>query len=141
MSIIHTYSITLDGMHEIAHAILQHHPHIITLSGELGAGKTTLTQHILSQLGIQEPVASPTYAYVTSYITPSGLFIYHFDLYRLTSLQDFRQAGFEEYLYQPNTLCIIEWPTHVMPLLTQTACHTTLTYDGTTSRRITVQYV
>ncbi len=128
--------VSKNEMDNIAQIIIKKNPHIITLSGPLGAGKTTLVQSILKSLGIIESVQSPTYAYVTTYTTPHGLKIFHFDLYRLRNLQDFIDAGFEEYLYQANSLCLIEWPDIIQNLITENACHVVLEYDGTEQRKI-----
>ena len=89
---------------------LMHNLRIFTLTGNLGAGKTTLIKEIFRQLGVTEHVTSPTFAYVNTYITPAGTTIHHFDLYRLASIQDFFAAGFDEYLQQQDALCFIEWP-------------------------------
>ena len=133
--------VTQDQMDTVAQAIIAHKPQTITLSGPLGAGKTTLVQHILTRLGVAEPIQSPTYAYVTTYITPQGLKIFHFDLYRLRNMQDFIDAGFEEYLYQPNALCLIEWPEIVYPLLRHNVCNLILEYDGTEQRKIETTFL
>src|SRR5579872_2214728 len=71
---------------------------VMTFTGSLGAGKTTLVQELLRYEGVQDVIQSPTFTYVTAYANPSGLKFYHFDLYRLTSMQDFVEAGFHEYL-------------------------------------------
>lgn len=87
---------------------------VFTFIGTLGAGKTTLIQGLCKALKVTEPISSPTYTYMNVYRT-YNLTIYHFDLYRLTSYHDFVEAGFEEYLLQPNSLCLIEWPEIVIP--------------------------
>ncbi len=133
--------VTQENMHMIAQEIVDQLPKIITLSGPLGAGKTTLVQNILTILGVTEPVQSPTYAYVTTYITAMGLKIFHFDLYRLRNVQDFMDAGFEEYLYQANSLCLIEWPDSIESLLTHDVCKITLQYEGTEKRHIEVTFI
>ncbi len=92
---------------------------VITLEGSLGAGKTTLTSVILRELGVTEPVISPTFTYVNTYKTADGRTVYHFDLYRLKNAQEFEQAGFFEYLDQANSLVFIEWPEIVLPMLKQ----------------------
>ena len=130
--------IVKDQMHEVAQESVSKNPKVITLSGPLGAGKTTLVQHILSSLGVTEPVQSPTYAYVTTYVTLTGRKIFHFDLYRLRNLQDFIDAGFEEYLYQANSLCLIEWPDIIESLLTHDVCKVVLEYEGTEQRSLSL---
>ncbi|MDD5197425.1 MAG: tRNA (adenosine(37)-N6)-threonylcarbamoyltransferase complex ATPase subunit type 1 TsaE [Candidatus Gracilibacteria bacterium] len=79
----------------------------IFLRGDLGSGKTTLSRHIISSLlGTQTPVKSPTYIYYNRY----GENIYHFDLYRLQSYDDFVNIGGEEILDNLENICLIEWP-------------------------------
>lgn len=85
---------------------LQHN--IFLLKGNLGAGKTTFTQFLLKKLGSTDEVNSPTYSIVNEYNTPKGK-IYHFDLYRLKSIEEVYDIGIEEYLDNA-FLCIIEWP-------------------------------
>lgn len=79
----------------------------IFLRGDLGAGKTTLSKYFISRLlGEEVPVKSPTYMYYNRY----GGNIYHFDLYRLRSYDDFVNIGGEEILDDERNICIIEWP-------------------------------
>lgn len=107
--------------------LLQDQVDILTLTGSLGSGKTTLVQALLAAYGIQEQVVSPTFTYLQVYKS-AGITIYHFDLYRLASAAAFVQAGFDEYLYQPNSKAIIEWPELIAPLLTHRVCHAALSY-------------
>lgn len=83
---------------------------IFTLEGPLGAGKTILIREILKEFGIKEVITSPTFAYVNSYKNDIGQIFHHFDLYRLDCLESFLSLGFDEYLYQKNSYCFIEWP-------------------------------
>lgn len=101
---------------------------VFTFTGPLGAGKTTLIKHLLARCGVKELVTSPTFTYVAVYINTQGQIFHHFDLYRLKELSEFREAGFEEYLYAPHSWAFIEWPEIIMPLLTHNVCHVTLDY-------------
>ena len=85
---------------------LQHN--ILLLKGNLGAGKTTFSQFLLKKLGSKDEVSSPTYAIVNEYDSPKGK-IFHFDLYRMKSIEEVYDIGMEEYL-DNSFLCIIEWP-------------------------------
>ncbi len=101
---------TLEDMRHIAGEIvllIDKHP-IITLTGDLGVGKTTLTQMICEQLGVTELVTSPTYTLVNEYEGKHHK-IYHFDLYRLNQVEELDGMGFTEYLDSGN-ICLIEWP-------------------------------
>lgn len=93
------------------------HKRIMTLEGPLGAGKTTLARALLQSYGISQPVTSPTFTYVNTYYDASGQVLYHFDLYRIQSLDAFCAAGFEEYLFDERARCLIEWPAVIAPLL------------------------
>jgi tRNA threonylcarbamoyladenosine biosynthesis protein TsaE len=103
---------------------------VLTFTGDLGAGKTTLIRALLRDLGVSQPITSPTFTYMNRYVTAGGKTLYHFDLYRLNSLDEFMEQGFHEYLYQPESWCLIEWPAIVMPLLTHEVCHITLDYEN-----------
>ena len=72
---------------------------------------------MLAKLGDVGPVQSPTYTYVTLYHLADGRTVYHFDLYRLSSYEQFVQAGFDEYLHDENGICFIEWPEKIQSLI------------------------
>lgn len=79
---------------------------VVTLTGTLGAGKTTLVKGVAEGLNIEEPVTSPTYTIVCEYAAEKPL--YHMDLYRLSGPDEFEQLGLEKELYG-NGLAFIEW--------------------------------
>lgn len=83
-------------------------PLVITLQGELGAGKTTLVSGVLGALGITGPVRSPTYTLIEPY-EAAGLRIYHLDLYRLIDAQEVEALGVRD-LLDANAVLLIEWP-------------------------------
>ena len=78
---------------------------IIILSGDLGSGKTKFTEGILSYFGLENEISSPTFTIVNEYNSKTP--IYHFDVYRLSDVDEFFAIGGEEYLQ--NGICIIEW--------------------------------
>ena len=84
---------------------------IVTLSGELGSGKTTLVRGMLRELGWAHAVKSPSYALVEHY-TISSLYFYHFDFYRLSDSGEWDATGFAEY-FRPDAICVIEWPERI----------------------------
>lgn len=98
----------IDQWQEVVNSILPLKHNILLLKGNLGAGKTTFTQFLLKSLGSTDEVSSPTYAIVNEYEKPNGK-IFHFDLYRMQSIDEVFDIGIYEYLDSGN-LCIIEWP-------------------------------
>lgn len=82
---------------------------ILLFIGPLGAGKTTLIKELLNAYNVNELITSPTFNYVNVYRTKNGEKIYHFDLYRLSSLDEFLDLGFDEYFYE-DALILVEWP-------------------------------
>jgi len=131
-------NITLSDMQRIAQELLTKQAQLYTFTGSLGAGKTTLVQAMLRRLGVTEAIQSPTYMYVCIYKATDGRTLYHFDLYRLNSLEEFSQSGFEEYLYDPNGICFIEWPEIIKPLLDEKTCQVNIEYKDDKSRVITL---
>ena len=82
----------------------------VFLTGDMGAGKTTLIKSLVKNLGSQDQVSSPTYSIINDYFNPeNGQIIHHMDLYRLNRLEEALDIGVEDYL-EDNTLCLIEWP-------------------------------
>ena len=122
----------LDEVAQTAEQLVNYLPicRVMTFTGSLGAGKTTLIRELLRKVGIQEPITSPTFTYMNLYVNQKGQKFYHFDLYRIASLDDFCLSGFDEYFYQPNSWAFIEWPEIIMPLLTHDVCRLSLEYVG-----------
>ncbi|MDX2172925.1 MAG: tRNA (adenosine(37)-N6)-threonylcarbamoyltransferase complex ATPase subunit type 1 TsaE [Bacteroidota bacterium] len=98
----------LSELSVVANQLTQLNQKIILFDAPMGAGKTTLIKEICKQLGSTDNFSSPTYQLVNEYIFPKGK-IYHFDLYRLKSLEELIDIGFEDYI-SLNNYCFIEWP-------------------------------
>lgn len=81
---------------------------VILISGEMGAGKTTLIKQILVDLNVIDNVSSPTFSIINEYKTKTEDLIYHMDLYRIDKIEELDGIGFFEYLESGN-LCLIEW--------------------------------
>jgi len=101
---------------------------IVTLSGELGSGKTTLVRGLLRGLGWTGPVKSPSYTLVEHYPI-SSLYLYHFDFYRFDEPAEWEDSGFAEY-FRPDALCVIEWPERVRGMLPPADVALSLRYRG-----------
>jgi tRNA threonylcarbamoyladenosine biosynthesis protein TsaE len=84
-------------------------PLVVTLAGELGAGKTTLAQAICRGFGVTEEVTSPTYALVHEYEGRAGR-VFHLDLYRLAGPDELTNLAWDEIVAAPDALVLIEWP-------------------------------
>ena len=80
---------------------------VILLHGELGAGKTTFTKGLAKALGIEETVTSPTFNYVKEY-QGGRLPLFHFDMYRVSDVDEVYELGLEEYFYRGGVV-VVEW--------------------------------
>ena len=87
---------------------------MFTLSGDLGAGKTTFVKAFCKVIGIPDEVSSPTFAIVNEYRNSNK--VYHFDLYRIERQEELYEIGFEEYL-DDDAYIFIEWPELAMPFI------------------------
>jgi tRNA threonylcarbamoyladenosine biosynthesis protein TsaE len=92
---------------------------LVTLSGNLGSGKTSFTQAVARTLGILDPVTSPTFVLAKSYDLAGKEFakLVHIDAYRLTEGKDLRALDFARTLEDPLTLVMLEWPEMVLDSL------------------------
>lgn len=84
--------------------------------GSMGVGKTTLIKEMCAVLGSSDNVCSPTFAIVNEYSSADDTPIYHFDFYRLKSLDEAYDIGYEEYFFSGN-YCFTEWTEKIEPLL------------------------
>ncbi len=100
--------------------------------GKMGVGKTTLIKEFCAALGVEDNVCSPTFAIVNEYCRPleSGQQepVYHFDFYRLKSLAEAYDIGYEEYFYGDG-VCLVEWSELIEELLPEGAVHVTIRKD------------
>ena len=81
---------------------------IVLISGDMGAGKTTLIKEMLKSMNVIDNISSPTFSIINEYNTSKEDIIYHMDLYRIKSVDELEGIGLFEYLESGN-LCIIEW--------------------------------
>ncbi|OON70114.1 tRNA (adenosine(37)-N6)-threonylcarbamoyltransferase complex ATPase subunit type 1 TsaE [Hymenobacter sp. CRA2] len=111
---------------------------IVLLEGEMGAGKTTLIRALCAALGVRDDVSSPTFSLVNEYRDARNRPIYHFDFYRIDSVDEAERIGAQEY-FDSGYLCLIEWPSRVGPLLPPDRLLVTVDVTGPESRRVRVQ--
>jgi tRNA threonylcarbamoyladenosine biosynthesis protein TsaE len=110
-------------------------PLVVTLTGELGVGKTTLARAICRGYGVQEDVTSPTYALIHEYKAPRSA-VFHIDLYRLDAVEQLTNLGWDE-VVSSRSLVLIEWPERAGSRLPEDHLPIDLDYvDGDPTRRI-----
>lgn len=115
---------------------------VYTLIGDLGVGKTVLTQGIAEGLGITEPICSPTFTIVQVY-EEGRMPFYHFDVYRIGDIEEMDEIGYEDYFYG-NGLTMIEWANLIEEILPEHRKEITIEKDlekGFDYRRITIKEV
>lgn len=101
---------------------------LVTLSGELGAGKTTFTQGVARAFGVVDAVTSPTFVLEKIYALTTGAFkrLVHIDAYRLKSGLELTALGFDEVMQDAGTLVLLEWPERVADTLPKPSVSITL---------------
>ena len=107
---IHT--ITINGLNDYPRAAREfigymRQGRIFAFYGKMGAGKTTFVKSLCEELGVEDAVNSPTFAIVNEYESREGDTIYHFDFYRIKSIEEVYNMGYEEYLYS-DAYCFLE---------------------------------
>lgn len=85
-------------------------PRIITFTGNLGAGKTTLIRALLKAMNSSDEASSPTFGIINEYHTGKGRLVCHTDWYRAKSAEELLDAGLLEYIHNDDCLMLIEWP-------------------------------
>ena len=113
---------------------------VISLTGDLGVGKTVFTQGLAKGLGIEEPVNSPTFTIVQVY-EKGRLPLYHFDVYRNGDIEEMDEIGYEDYFYGEG-VCLIEWADLIREILPEQMCRVTIEKDlekGFDYRKITLE--
>src|ERR671919_1994917 len=101
---------------------------VLFISGDLGAGKTTLVRGLLKGLGYAGRAKSPTYALVEPY-TFSSLHLYRFDFFRFKDRSEWLNSGFREY-FNPGSVCVVEWPEKAGDLLSPPDLHIKLHFEA-----------
>lgn len=113
-------------------------PCVITLRGDLGAGKTALTKAIAKALGINAVVTSPTFTLMNEY--DEGVYpLYHFDMYRIENSEDIYELGFFDYFNSKDGIIICEWPDVVDDILPRIGYDIYIEKLGETSRKFLIK--
>ncbi len=112
---------------------------VFAFYGEMGAGKTTFITALCRELGVTEDLAgSPSFSIVNEYRSDTTAeLIYHFDLYRLESLEDALEIGIEDY-FDSGALCLLEWPDRVDDILPYDTVRVDLKVCDDSSRQLTI---
>ncbi|MDR2497225.1 MAG: tRNA (adenosine(37)-N6)-threonylcarbamoyltransferase complex ATPase subunit type 1 TsaE [Tannerellaceae bacterium] len=108
---------------------------LIAFHGDMGAGKTTFIKALCEQMGVAGQVSSPSFAIINEYADAAGRSIYHFDFYRINTLREAIDIGTEEY-FDGHSLCLVEWPDVVEPLLPPDTLHVALRVEPDGSRTL-----
>ena len=113
---------------------------VVALFGDLGTGKTRFIKGVCKGLGVQEHVASPTFTLLNEY-TGRETNVFHFDFYRIKTISELDEIGFDEYLYGDG-VCLIEWADRVKALLPSNRFDVFLKLgEDENTREITVQEI
>ncbi len=109
---------SIERLPEVARKLLGEFPDdkFFAFFGKMGVGKTTLIKEICAELGVNDNVCSPTFAIVNEYTDGAGEPVYHFDFYRMKSVAEAYDIGYEEYFYS-GCYCFTEWTEKVEELL------------------------
>lgn len=105
---------------------------VLALHGDLGAGKTTFMQTLAAELGVTEPVTSPTFVIMKTYELIDKPFtdIVHIDAYRIEEIDEMRPLGFTQILAEKGFIVCIEWAENISELLPPQTLHLTFTIEG-----------
>ena len=109
----------LDTIHDAARQFIKEMEDntVFAFNGKMGAGKTTFIKAICEELGVTDVINSPTFAIVNEYRSEeTAELIYHFDFYRINSIQEAYNIGTEDY-FESGAICFIEWPDKISSLL------------------------
>ena len=128
---------SLSEINHVAEKFLEAHPadRLFAFYGKMGSGKTTFIKALCDKLKVVDYVTSPTFALINVYATEQSNEIYHFDFYRIKSLDELYDLGYEEYFFS-DQYCFVEWPELIEPLLPPQTVKITITETERGSRII-----
>ncbi len=123
---------------ELSKKIINENVKSIALIGDLGTGKTHISKRICKNLGVIENVKSPTFTYLIEYDL-EDIKIVHFDLYRLSNIDELYEVGYQEYVDADNTLLLIEWANNVPEVIEEASVVISLEYFDENSRYVNIK--
>ena len=137
------HTINISGLNEYPEAAkrviaLMGDRKIFAFYGKMGVGKTTFIKSLCEALGVTDAVNSPTFAIVNEYADGNGEPVFHFDMYRIKSVAELYNLGYEDYLYSDG-LCLIEWPELAEELLPEDTVKVTIEENEDGTRTITIE--
>lgn len=109
---------------------------IVCFWGGMGSGKTTFIKALCEHWGVTDKVTSPTFSLINEYLTRDGTPIYHFDFFRIETLEEAWDIGCQEYFSRAEGRCLIEWPLLVEELLPEKRLDVSIRSDAQGRRRI-----
>jgi len=126
---------TLEDLGQVSKDLLDNfNSKTILFYGDMGVGKTTLIHSLLKTMGSNDTASSPTFSIVNEYRIPKDK-VYHFDLFRLETIDDAFNLGIEDYLNTDNWV-FIEWPERINELLADNVCTITIIESENKSRSL-----
>ncbi|MBE6365979.1 MAG: tRNA (adenosine(37)-N6)-threonylcarbamoyltransferase complex ATPase subunit type 1 TsaE [Lentisphaerae bacterium] len=111
---------------------------VLTLNGDLGAGKTVFARGFARGLGVTEAVSSPTYTIAQEYSLPGGNRLYHLDLYRISSAESALAFGVDEFFDDPKGFALVEWPERIGNVIPDDAIKISIRHLDENSREISI---
>ncbi len=128
---------SLSEINAVAEKFIEAHPadRLFAFYGKMGSGKTTFIKALCEKLQVIDYVTSPTFALINVYETEQFQEIYHFDFYRIKSMDELFDLGYEEYFFS-DKYCFVEWPELIEPLLPANTIRISITETQSGSRLI-----
>lgn len=138
------HTIKIEGLEEYRRAAREFIPflekgRIFAFYGAMGSGKTTFIKSLCEELGVEDAINSPTFAIVNEYEDGEGRTIYHFDFYRIKSVAEVYNMGYEEYLYS-DAFCFMEWPELIEELLPEECVRVDIKEESDGTRTLKITY-
>lgn len=126
-----------DALENTARTLLDAFPEqkVFAFYGEMGAGKTTIIKAICRVLGVSDVTSSPTFGLIHEYRTGQGDSVFHFDFYRIETIEEVFDIGYEEYMYSGD-YCFLEWPELVEDILPEEAVRLSLKVEENGTREL-----